>query len=399
MKLVSLEEQNYLLAVLKQNKKNLLQYKGVHHVDVGYAYRKGRPTKKLAVRVHVYEKKPESKLLASQVLPKEINGTLVDVIQSNPELQLINRRVVQDPLLGGVEIGVQIRNTSLLNQGTMGGIVFDRDSLDPMGITNFHVIVPPQGRAGDPVNQPGSFSPGDQVGSIVRGNSLDDCAVFKLDGLTGRKFSLDIADISTPTTVTATGVARIGARVLKSGRTTAITFGIIDGVDSVFKFTIVPDPNRPPSSGKISAAGDSGSLWLDAQSHVAIGLHFAGETSPNPQRAWAKYIGGVLEVLNVFFFNEVAMATAYIGFRCKVLARTRPNASCRLRVIYPSGRISTAKGLGRATADKDGWVSWSWRIGTSTHPHVLTPGMAKVTLDGQLHEIKFLLKLKQVITP
>jgi hypothetical protein len=47
-------------------------------------------------------------------------------------------------------------------------------------------------------------------------------------------------------------------------------------------------------------------------------------------------------------------------------ARARPGASCTLSVTLPSGRVSTASGLGAALVASDGLVSWSWRIGSTT---------------------------------
>jgi endonuclease G len=47
----------------------------------------------------------------------------------------------------------------------------------------------------------------------------------------------------------------------------------------------------------VSAAGDSGSLWLDESTMRVIGLHFAG--SNQPERALALDIQPVLDALNV----------------------------------------------------------------------------------------------------
>lgn len=46
--------------------------------------------------------------------------------------------------------------------------------------------------------------------------------------------------------------------------------------------------------------------------------------------------------------------------------------SCSLSVTLPSGYSSESEGLGHATADAAGNVSWHWRIGTSTDPGTAT---------------------------
>lgn len=48
-------------------------------------------------------------------------------------------------------------------------------------------------------------------------------------------------------------------------------------------------------------------------------------------------------------------------------AKTTPGAECTIVVLYKSGS-SRAKGLIPKTADSDGTVSWTWRVGTRTTP-------------------------------
>lgn len=64
------------------------------------------------------------------------------------------------------------------------------------------------------------------------------------------------------------------------------------------------------------------------------------------------------------------------GSMASLTARSpRAHDVCRLSVELPSGRTSTAAGLGEATADTQGVVSWTWRIGGNTGG-----GSAKVTV-------------------
>jgi hypothetical protein len=54
---------------------------------------------------------------------------------------------------------------------------------------------------------------------------------------------------------------------------------------------------------------------------------------------------------------------------------SRGGDSCTLSVVLPSGRTSTADGLGRAVAGAEGEVSWSWHIASDTDP-----GRARATV-------------------
>ncbi len=58
-------------------------------------------------------------------------------------------------------------------------------------------------------------------------------------------------------------------------------------------------------------------------------------------------------------------ATAYCGDMANVSVRVEPNTEYHIAVYYSSGR-SSADGLYKKTSDKDGYISWSWRIGSRT---------------------------------
>ncbi len=83
--------------------------------------------------------------------------------------------------------------------------------------------------------------------------------------------------------------------VVKSGRTTGITQGIVDGLSlsatinydttpNTFhdQIHIVPRPPWPAVDYEVSRGGDSGSVWINEATGRAVGLHFAGETDPAP---------------------------------------------------------------------------------------------------------------------
>jgi hypothetical protein len=49
-------------------------------------------------------------------------------------------------------------------------------------------------------------------------------------------------------------------------------------------------------------------------------------------------------------------------------ASTSPSTNCTLSITLPSGATSTSSGLGSATSDSSGQVSWTWTIGSNTSP-------------------------------
>jgi len=75
----------------------------------------------------------------------------------------------------------------------------------------------------------------------------------------------------------------------------------------------------------------------------------------------------------------VAVSGAPPGGPASVVARTSPNATCAIEYVTPSGSASRAVGLALQTADTDGQVSWSWRIGATTRRGA---GQVAVSCDG-----------------
>jgi hypothetical protein len=67
------------------------------------------------------------------------------------------------------------------------------------------------------------------------------------------------------------------------------------------------------------------------------------------------------------------------GAYASLSAQTSANSSCNLSVTLPSGRESESSGLGSATADSSGRVTWHWLTGTNTDPGTAT---TTVTCDA-----------------
>lgn len=315
MKPVSENELDDLLYILEKHEQELKAFKGVHYVDVGYKFKDGNPRDDiLSIRAHVLEKKRLDELDPSQVIPPRIEEILTDVIQSNPETPLFSEEAANNlketatnwlvsnqpfnPLVGGIAVW----NPRYAFPGTLGMIVFDAKTSEPLGLSNHHVFVRDQGKQGDPIKQGNKNAyppePNAVVGTLIRSDKGLDCAVCTFNNT--RKISNEIRGYSKK----PMGVRRplLGMHVTKSGIASGVTYGIIDGV-GLRGFTVIPDPARPSPNGEISMGGDSGSVWLDVADFKAVGLHFAGEGDPNPkaERAWAKQMVKVAKALDIVF--------------------------------------------------------------------------------------------------
>lgn len=209
-----------------------------------------------------------------------------------------------DPMLGGVSVG----NAWLAGAGTLGGKVVDRRG-DQMLLSNWHVLA---GRwwigNGAPISQPGRLD-GGGTGYVVAYLARDawrsrlDAAVATL-AVGSRQLVNDQLEIGAVTGA-ATPAPRM--RVTKSGRTTGVTWGIVssilpgrmisyaDGLPRTVRDIWAIEPELV--GDRVSGRGDSGAMWLDADSRRAVGIHFAGES--NPPRALAMGMPAVLDALAV----------------------------------------------------------------------------------------------------
>jgi hypothetical protein len=378
MRQISPEEQASLLAKLRRHRKALQKFKGVNAVDVGFAFRDGKPTEELALRVHVTRKLPMSRLARAQVLPKSIGGLRVDV------LQVVREKLV-DPVIGGVGI---FNAHHPQGNGTLGSIVFEPLTLEPLGLSCHHVLVGSDGQVDDGIKN----AEGDVIGSLLRWNETFDCAVFRIDS--GKPVSLDIKGIPTFNGAAGSAFPAIGMTVIKSGKTTGVTVGMVDGVGT--DISIVPVlGNLVPFADH----GDSGSLALATPSSAAIGL--LSEKDKNSLRVFAKYAVSVEDALGIVIIPGAAVASPLLpGSYGSAIAKTDPGASCDLEITYPSGRHSRAKGLGKARGDAQGWARWHWQVAENTrsvsrsNPHNKW-GTGHFSFHGTVRDWPFKVELPQ----
>lgn len=297
------------VAQLDSVRREWLRRPGVTAVDVGFKISGDELTDDLALRVHVERKLPAAALPEHEVFtvsgetPEEVGGFPVDVIEASygpaqvaavevTDAEAIDRRGVVSPIVGGISCG-----NPRITAGTVGAIVFDRTDCSAQILSNWHVLAGSGAAgAGEEIWQPGKADGGTSANTVATLNRfrLDrdmDAAIAKLTG--ARPHSRDLVGL---TPITGVAPPSLGTQVVKSGRTTGVTEGVIDGVSlsltldygggtvNTFhdQIHIVPRPPWPSVDYEVSLGGDSGSVWIDESSMKAVGLHFAGETNPAP---------------------------------------------------------------------------------------------------------------------
>lgn len=318
-----------LRSFIRTEGRKYLKDKNVSSIGIGYRIKDGKPTKEIAIQFTVKKKATTDMLesLGTLPLPESIKIGNIDIYTNVIEREFkTDYRLIQeaitpdrkkrlDPILSGASVA-HVEETA----GTIGCIVYDKFDGTPYILTNWHVIQGPNGNIGDDVMQPGPFDDNrthlNRLGKLARSHLglAGDCAIATIED---RDFSTEIFDIKT--TVEKLGEPELGDKVIKSGRTTGVTHGIITRIDTISKldyggsvgeqeiggFEIGLDPDNIPGNGEISMGGDSGSVWLfrtnnGTETNIMAGLHFAGEGPGNPNEyAIACYPKSVFEKLEI----------------------------------------------------------------------------------------------------
>jgi endonuclease G len=347
----SAEWMGALKAFVRSEGLRYLTAQNINSVGIGrkISSKKG-PTGEICIQFTVDRKAAPELLerLGSRMIPPQfvIDGRIVpsDVIErrfqtswkliTETVIEKDSRKLRQETVAPGLSIAHRDGSA-----GTIGAIVFDRQDGTPLLLSNWHVLEMREddsaGEIGDAIVQPGPFDDNrvseNIVGKLLRSHLgfAGDCAVATIEG---RGFSTSVLELGT--SIQRVGRAELDDRVVKSGRTTDVTHGIVTRIEVQTKmqygdreeviggFEIGPDPDRPAKNNEISMGGDSGSAWLALDpktgkpTDVMLGLHFAGESSDQqPEFAMACAAHSVLEKLDVTLTPTPESATAIVTGR------------------------------------------------------------------------------------
>jgi hypothetical protein len=314
--------------------RDFLNRPGVRGVGVGFKHVRGEPTERIAIRVYVAKKED---VAPDQSIPATIEGVPTDVIEFNARRMSDNpppRRPSTtktpldadpdknkyDPLVGGISLGLSREvDGYMAPTGTMGLMVKDGYTNSPLMLSNYHVMCADDGKAkiGDLLCQP---SREDQwldycsdcaqlVRWMVSGDVMDsgsslggvDSAVASLTHRTAT-----VGNIVQIGQISGSGAATLKMQVLKRGRTTRLTEGVVDDVDLTWTSDFGPPYGSvtlkkqiliSPTKGKFIEEGDSGSVLVAKNGKQVVGLMWAGDDSTG--RGLANPIAAVMKALDI----------------------------------------------------------------------------------------------------
>jgi hypothetical protein len=301
--------------LLTRTRHELLARANVVATGVGFKVTAGQATPTLSIVCSVTSKVPVAELAARDLVPASLDSIPTDVIQTGPIRAFQSRTQRFRPAPGGVSIGHRD-----ITAGTLGCLV--RKNGQTLILSNNHVLANSNAaQTGDPILQPGPYDggkyPDDHIanleafvpidfggqasgcsaangvatllnaiarllGSNTRMQAIDTRAVDNLvDAAIARPInpqdvSEDILDVGS---ISGTVEAALGMALKKSGRTTALTTGVIQQLDVTSDVQYGPGQTARFTdqlmAGPMSQGGDSGSAVLDNDNHL-VGLLFAG---------------------------------------------------------------------------------------------------------------------------
>lgn len=319
----------------------------VTSVGYGYMYTRGVKTEARCVIVGVKKKKPAALVRAERLIPISYQGQITDVQEWDIRALPAEREALgvhanslvtkKRPCPPGYSIG-----HTAITAGTLGAYVRRVGDLDDWWIlSNNHVLsASNQGKPNDKIIQPGKadggFSGSDHFAWLREfvtinwdGSDGGGCNVFarimaklrRIRAIEQPTPNLVDAALALPvhqgyvnrtypfigTVLSGRVNLELGDDVLKVGRTTEFTRGIVEGVDVMTRVqydggTATFDDQieiRSPD-GKFSAGGDSGSAILDGNGELIGGLLFAGSSGADPVTI-ANRISNVAALLNITF--------------------------------------------------------------------------------------------------
>ena len=305
--------------VKEVSKGNLMAMQNVVGVGVGYQEKSGQQTGEYALVVMVSQKLPLAALAPHAVLPKNVSGVNIDVVEVGELRALQSRTSRWRPAPGGVSIGHY-----KITAGTLGAVVRDRSSGERLILSNNHVIANSNDAdPGDLILQPGPIDGGssadDTIATLERfcpidfGTEPGSCDIadtyarfgnifagwlgskHRLNTLKSDPLAVNLVDaaVAKPNddselleeildigNIEGTTSAFLGLSVRKSGRTTRFTTGQVNLINATVEINYGGDRKarfeNQLVTGPMSQGGDSGSLVVAGDSLQVVGLLFAG---------------------------------------------------------------------------------------------------------------------------
>lgn len=261
-----------ILSTKRAYEDELLKLDYVHAVSIGYKEIDGVKTDTLAIVIHTSKKQDEYFIPLNQRIPPSLNGFPTDVVEMPPfdyiptefdENEIDSSNIdgkKYRPVPGGVEIYMPRTelNGGICTSGMYAQSIKAGDSASDLYLlTNAHCLR----EVNQAVMQPVSDSPEELIAfsSRVIDNDRIDGGIAKMTNYENAD-PFTIVDLGQISGIFDITIDNLGDKVVKRGRTSGITIGVIDYVF----VTIIDKKDQIVVRGEVPFAepGDSGSVVL-----------------------------------------------------------------------------------------------------------------------------------------
>jgi hypothetical protein len=299
---------------------------------------------------------------AAARIPERLEGFGVNVVVTGRILatDYNDPTTGQRPAPNGFSIGHYA-----ITAGTIGARV--TDGTHAYILSNNHVLANSNnGRAGDPIYQPGPYDGGtaaDQIGTLADFQPIN-MSMFATNTMDAAIALVDAGDVlgTTPTYAygapgTTPAAATLDMAVKKFGRTTGLTHGTVSEVNATIEVCYIVFYNLCLESayfngqigiapGTFSGGGDSGSLIVtDDASNSPVGLLFAGSSTRT-------------------FANPIAPVLARFGVTIDAGGNPPGPTDTQAPVVsFARACVKATCTFTDQSTDNVGVVAWSWTFG------------------------------------
>ena len=266
-----------------------LAHNSITTIGVGYEIYHGRPTNNLCLQYTLIPDAADPVGLPASLKTRN-NLEIVVQLLRRPKRNALTKIAEETLRLRQQRLDMIAPGASISslegNPGTLGAIVFDRISKEPMMLSCQHVL-----KENESIFQP-SRNVFDWDNLNLCGKTSHsylgihgDAAVAKI---IKREFTTEILGLNI--TPKQHAMAQLGDLVVKSGASSGITYGIVTRVGVIANlqypkisslniscFEITANAHKQSLETPLCLDGDSGSLWMLEDSEAAVGIHFAGE--------------------------------------------------------------------------------------------------------------------------
>jgi hypothetical protein len=204
-------------------------------------------------------------------------------------MSIPNHNLAYRPLRAGTSLFNPLVNKS----GTLG-LIATSDGQDRWIVSCYHVLCRMGGTpfpGDEPIFQPDDGSASIATNSTAHADPVMDCAAAKVHS--GIECSSEILGMPK---IVGIEDPKAEMRVLKSGRMTGITEGVIREVTD--QRITIETIDGFPETYSLSEEGDSGAVWVSTSSLKVIGLHTSG-TTVGERLAYGVRISEVMENLGL----------------------------------------------------------------------------------------------------